>query len=124
MPSSVRFYLVDMPLTKWVSNSKLVTSRFNDRVDIVKEDEATRVLGLHWYNNSYTFSFHGIELSSQVELELTKQSVLSFIAKVFDSLGLIIPFVMYGKVLFQDIWRLDLLWDDLLSLEQQIKFQK
>ena len=116
--------LAGMHLTKWVSNSKLVTSRFKDRVDIVKEDEATSVLGLHWYNNSDTFSFHGIELSSQVQLELTKRLVLSLIAKIFDLLGLISPYVMNGKILFQDIWRLGLLWDDLLPLELQIKFEK
>ena len=76
------------------------------------------------YNNSDAFSFHGIELSSQVQLKLTKRSVLSLITKIFDPLGLISPFVMYRKILFQDIWRLGLLWDDLLPLELQIKFEK
>ena len=79
---------------------------------------------MHWHNNSDTFSFHEIELSSQVQLELTKRSVLSLLVKIFDPLGLISPFVMFGKILFQDIWRLGLLWGDLLPLELQIKFEK
>ena len=105
-PSSVRlvrFYLWQVCFDQMGFYSKLVTSRFNDRLDIVKEDEATSVLGLHWYNNSDTFSFHGIELSSQVQLKLTNQSVFSVIANIFDPLSLISPFIMYGKILFQDI---------------------
>ena len=113
-----------MPLSKWCSNNKLATAKFCDKIDRINEDEATSVLGLQWYSSSDQFSFEGLELNSQVELVSTKRFVLSLIARLFDPLGLISPFVMYAKILFQDIWRLGLDWDDLLPPELQVKFLK
>ncbi|XP_042874774.1 uncharacterized protein LOC122254950 [Penaeus japonicus] len=59
-----------------------------------------------------------------VEVSHTKRSILSIIAKMFDPLGLISPFIMYGKILFQEVWKLKLDWDEELPLELKVKFQK
>ncbi|XP_069988581.1 uncharacterized protein [Penaeus vannamei] len=65
----------------------------------------------------------GIDLDMETHFMSTKRAVLSLIAKLFDPLGLISSFVMYAKILFQDIWRLGLEWDELLPEELQNKFQ-
>ena len=42
----------------------------------------------------------------------TKRVVLSFVARLFDPLGFLVPFVMTVKVLFQRLWLNGLEWDD------------
>ena len=54
----------------------------------------------------------------------TKRAVLSVISKVFDPLGLISPVTMRAKILFQDIWRLGLSWDETLPTDLLFQFQK
>ena len=46
-----------------------------------------------------------------------KNHLLSFIAPVYDSLGLINPFVFRLKVLFQMVCKEKLGWNDILSEE-------
>ena len=46
-----------------------------------------------------------------------KNQLLSFIAPVYDSLGLIDPFVFRLKVLFQMVCKEKLGWNDILSEE-------
>ncbi|KAL7731803.1 hypothetical protein ACLKA6_016736 [Drosophila palustris] len=48
-------------------------------------------------------------LSTQADS--TKRQVLSLVARIFDPLGLIAPVVVQFKILFQDLWLLDLDWD-------------
>jgi len=38
---------------------------------------------------------------------ITKRSVLNFIAKIFDPLGLITPVTYHGKVFLQELWKID-----------------
>ena len=49
---------------------------------------------------------------------------MSLIAKAFDPCGFISPFIMYAKILFQDIWKLDVVWDDKLPDGLEVKFKK
>nr|XP_027223346.1 uncharacterized protein LOC113815482 [Penaeus vannamei] len=111
------------PLSKWHSNCKLFATKFNDKIDHGDEHESTKVLGMKWLSLSDQFVFKGIDLDLETHLVSTKRAILSLIARLFDPLGLISPFVMYAKILFQDIWRLGLDWDELLPKEVQNKFQ-
>ena len=113
-----------MSLSKWKSNSKILTDKFNQNLDHQNEQEAIKVLGMQWFSSLDCFSFDGLDLGSHLELVSTKRAVLSLIARLFDPLGLISPFVMFAKVLFQDVWRLGLDWDEVLPEELQFKFQK
>ena len=49
----------------------------------------------------------------------TKRMLLQFFAKLFDPLGLVCPVTVEMKVLFQDVCRKKLKWDDSLSPEFQ-----
>lgn len=113
-----------MPLTKWISNDETLVSKFSDSFDTPFGGGSSSILGLHWCNSTDTFFFQGLEISSQFGFSCTKRTVLSMIAKIFDPLGLISPYVVYGKILFQEVWRLGLAWDDALPSELQNRFRK
>ena len=47
---------------------------------------------------------------------------MSFIARLFDPLGLLAPFVLYIKILFQELWCLGLEWDELVPKDAHCRF--
>ncbi|CAG7784968.1 unnamed protein product [Allacma fusca] len=73
------------------------------------EDDSIKTLGLFWNPATDEFKFTVEPLSLQ---PVTKRSVLSQIAKVFDPLGLISPVTVRGKILMQILWKLQLGWDE------------
>ncbi|XP_076030377.1 uncharacterized protein LOC143018673 [Oratosquilla oratoria] len=66
----------------------------------------------------------GLDLDCNFDLNITKRNILSLIVRLFDPLGLISTFTMYAKILFQEIWRPRLGWDEILSHDLQPKFQQ
>ncbi|XP_068200652.1 uncharacterized protein [Palaemon carinicauda] len=99
-----------MDLTKLVSNSLLINSQLYDKVPFINFDEPNTVLGLKWCNSQDSFFFDGINSNSSVGVVSTKRSILGLIAKIFYPLGLISPYVMYGKILFQELWMLNVVF--------------
>ena len=95
-----------MELSKCRSNSPVVFSE----LEAGRVDEIVKVLGVTWHPDDDTFSFLGQRLP--VGMVPTKRLVLSLIARLFDPLGLLTPFVMVAKCLFQDLWERKLDWDD------------
>ena len=91
----------------------------------ISSDEPNTVLGLKWCNSQDTFSFDSINPDSSIEVISTKRSILSVIAKIFYPLGLISPFVArYGKILFQELWKLSVSWDQEVPSDLKLKFQR
>ena len=100
-------------LRKWSSNSKDVLNTLEaTSADYVHSfdasDEITKVLGLSWCRNSdeFFFSFKGSPQGI-----VTKRSILSQIAGVFDPFGWLSPIVVKGKILMQELWILKIGWD-------------
>ena len=110
-----------MTLSKWHTNNEHVISLHEQY--FACDVGTTKLLGMCWDPSDDVFSFKGFNLDNKFDLSLTKRNVLSLIARLFDPLGLISPFTMYAKILFQDIWRLGLGWDEILPLDYQHKFQ-
>ena len=107
-----------MDLTKWGSNSDSISKLFGESG--LKSD-SLGVLGLKWDPHNDVFFFDGLNVST--DLCVTKRVVLSLISKLFDPLGLLTPFAIRAKCLFQDIWRQGLDWDEVLCSEMKEKFQ-
>ena len=61
-------------------------------------------------------------MQDAIKSPVNKRIVPSLLAKLFDPMGFISPFIMYIKILFQDIWRLGLTWDEVLPNELLAKF--
>ena len=97
-------------LTKWASNSQLVmdaivpAKRASSSLVEFESSEPLKALGVSW------------DLSPD---PMTKRSLLSLASKMFDPLGLISPFTVRAKILFQELWLKGLLRD--VPLESEIK---
>ena len=110
-----------MTLSKWTSNSKevgeLLNKSFGDRTLDVNSH---KVLGMHWDSSEDCLGFDGVVVS--LDLCVTKRVILSVIAQLFDPFGLLTPFIMVAKGLFQTCWRLGLGWDEVVSDELRQRF--
>lgn len=80
--------------------------------------QTSRILRVIWDPSTDVFSFSFVQLSEYAKtMEITKRSVLRLTAKVFDPLGLVSPFVIQLKILFQTLCAGKLEWDTPLSGE-------
>ena len=104
-------------LTNFSSNSREVLSSIpeDDRsknvriVDLdVDQLPIERTLGVHWLVESDTFGFK-ILLSDKPP---TRRGILSTISSLYDPLGMVPPFLLTGKIILQDLCKLDIDWDD------------
>lgn len=111
-----------MKLHKWGSNSaalsKMLEDEGPDERPLGQQTGVLKVLGLTWKPNEDSLSFsaeHVIEFARQ--RRNTKRFVLQTTARLYDPLGFLSPFVVRAKILFQEVWKLNLRWDDTLPEE-------
>ncbi|KAJ8030134.1 Fatty acid synthase [Holothuria leucospilota] len=110
-----------MHLSKWKTNSDLVANKiFKESSGKYLESESIKVLGLGWQASSDSFDFTGFEVPS--DLYVTKRVVLSIIARMFDPLGFLTPFIMKAKIIFQQLWQSGVGWDELAPQELREDF--
>lgn len=107
-------------IRQWASNNKGIINDLADNMlhanFTVKIDRSLKTLGITW--NTHTDKIcYSIQPTKIIE-GLTKRSILSEIAKIFDPLGLLGPVVLYAKKLMQDVWRCGVQWDE--SVPQSI----
>lgn len=100
-------------LRHWGSNSQEIQTAMQGNKETavnLGEDEETKILGLRWLKptDELTIFVRPNELSSAP----TKREILSEIARLYDPNGLIGPVIVLGKILMQEIWRInELSWD-------------
>ena len=110
-----------MSFSKWSSNSPVVAEMLHHQFrDKYLTAETVKVLGMRWSAQSDSFSFDCVSIPDG--LIVTKRVVLSFIARLFDPLGLVTPFIMMAKCLFQEIWKQGLTWDQPIPESMQMLF--
>ena len=94
-----------MELSKCTSNSPVLFCE-----QAASDEGNVKVLGVSWCPDRDTLNFVGQQLP--VDTVPTKRVVLSVIARMFDPLGFLTPFVMLAKCLFQELWEKQLGWDE------------
>lgn len=70
-------------------------------------------------------SYNGLFYNCYARLgrkKITKRTVLSKIAQIFDPLGLLSPTIISAKLLMQNIWRQNLDWDCILPTELETQW--
>ncbi|KAL6479762.1 hypothetical protein MHYP_G00107950 [Metynnis hypsauchen] len=108
-------------LTKWTSNSTEVLKSIPEQehanrspsLDLDGDPSMERALGVLWdiKNDCLTFSVNVKDKPN------TKRGMLSTISSVYDPLGLVGPFILRGKALFQALCRMKLGWDETIPSE-------
>lgn len=114
------FSKLGMNIREFISNNMNALG-FLKKDDLLHGNEH-KVLGLHWNNTQDTIFFR--IFSPSVNVVINKQYILSYIASIFDPLGLLSPAILPFKLFFQDLWNLKLKWCDPLSASSLRKWSQ
>ncbi|GFR09317.1 integrase catalytic domain-containing protein [Trichonephila clavata] len=104
-----------MELHKWSASNPLLLpdSMCQDKDLSYSSSTETKTLGLLWKPHPDSFAFKISPMTSSCDsLIVTKKSVISTIARIFDPLGLIGPVITRAKIFLQSLWQLKLDWND------------
>lgn len=114
-------------IRNFISNSKNILEAMgqnenNEVKDISMKTElkVERVLGI-WYNTKsdiFTFSLKYTLMDEEIfkgRRMPTKREILRTLMSIFDPLGLLSNFLIYLKILLQEVWRTQMDWDEQLS---------
>lgn len=103
-------------LRSWLSNSKEVLARVRENealheknLQLDKSNSTQRVLGMFWKPEEDVFTF-----STTLALNTdhpTKRQALRVVMSPFDPSGFLRFFLVHGKILIQELWRLKIEWD-------------
>ncbi|XP_077260903.1 uncharacterized protein LOC143896764 [Temnothorax americanus] len=111
------------PLQKWKSNNQEILPPVLDSSNesssessspVEFEPSLVKILGLIWNPETDTFLFS--DKSSQRD-RVTKRTILSEIAQMYDPLGFISPVMIRSKIILQELWLLKSGWDDSVPSE-------
>ena len=106
-----------MLLRKWRSNSPEVRALIppsllepsSTPLPIAQPEQSPKALGIHW--DTQADSLH-VAVPPQPDTSvITKRSIASGTAAVFDVLGLFCPTIIQARIILQDTWKRDLPWD-------------
>ncbi|XP_017468636.1 PREDICTED: uncharacterized protein LOC108360729 [Rhagoletis zephyria] len=123
-------------IRNWHSNSEKVlralkTNNMEGEVSLNSDEEmpAEKVLGLWWVTQEDCFTFRVARNHKNKNLLLndrcpTKREVLSIVMSIFDPLGLLNFYVIYAKIMFQEVWRSGCGWDEYIPEEQYLSWQR
>ena len=69
----------------------------------------TKTLGVEWTHDRdvFIFKFPDVYLDP-----ITRRSILKTVASIYDPLGIASPIILMGRIILQDIVRINLGWDD------------
>jgi len=99
-----------MELGKWVSNSSSVADRSLATTEVQSKgsNSTAKVLGIYRNPEEDMLSYKVCLTTSPKN---TNRQVLLDVARIFYPLGILSPVVVQFKILFQELWLLDLGWD-------------
>ncbi|KAH9635658.1 hypothetical protein HF086_001449 [Spodoptera exigua] len=107
-------------LRKWSTNTpSLLSDVPPDHCQTSKSfeesgNEFVKILGIRWNPSDDNFSY---SFSDSFNVQFTKRSILSIVARIYDPLGWISPVVFAAKSLLQEMWRSNLSWDEAIPKE-------
>jgi hypothetical protein len=126
------FYLCAMKIRKFEGNThsvlkdlkaELMIKDLQDIFEATRSTTKVKVLGLLWdyVRDVLKFDFTAVE---RAEMPITKMKMLILLHRLYDPLGILIPFCITGKLQVQDCWQMGLLWKDNLPHDQETAWLK
>ena len=109
-------------LRKWASNKPELLksfSRSEDQYLSLDPSHKLKALGISWFPEAdqLLYAVKGVK-----NTKITKRSILSELASLFDPLGLIGPVIVMAKIMLQSLWKVMLEWDESVPLEIATKW--
>ncbi|CAB0034926.1 unnamed protein product [Trichogramma brassicae] len=101
------------PLAKWSSSSAAFRAKMPQDTSsaIISLDNCkAKILGLYWDTHEDSLKFK--IMLPPPQQRISKRSILSEVAQIFDPLGIISPVTIKSKVLLQELWLHKLTWDE------------
>lgn len=123
-------------LRNWVSNKIEVVNQIEKpqqanekQLNMGSDKETEKVLGVFWNptDDAIVFKISPHILSNDIirlNKSPTKRQILRILMTVYDPLGLVGNFIMYLKIILQEIWRSGVSWDEPIKEEQLAKWDK
>lgn len=110
-----------LSLRKWNSNNssiiqQLIGENSKDELLNLSNHEYSKTLGLLWGCKEDVLLFSA---NIKQHEHITKRTILSTMAQIFDPLGLINPCILQAKIILQKLWSLKITWDENVSSEIQ-----
>lgn len=96
-------------LCKWASNSTILSGKLAATPSPVPLE--CGVLGMKWSTGPDLLHLE-IANVNKIEGKITKRKVMSATAQLYDPSGLVLPVIVIGKIMQQNIWRQTIGWDD------------
>lgn len=78
---------------------------------VISDDSSVKTLGVSWVPHLDKFEYNSPSVYKEIQ-NITKRSILSFVAKIFDPLGILGPLSIRAKLIIQKLWKLHIDWDD------------
>ncbi|XP_055951616.1 uncharacterized protein LOC129987689 [Argiope bruennichi] len=106
------FERAGMSLHKWTSTSQELLNSFptsNPENNFPIDEQVSKALGMHWKPFEDLFIF---TVKYENKSMLTKRTVLSVVARLYDPLGLLGPVISKIKIFLQKLWLQKLTFDD------------
>ena len=111
------FRLASMMPHKWNSNDINILKEAGIPEDKWAGVTMQKVLGVQWDTSEDVISFDFVKAVATVSDVETKRTLIQQAARIFDPLGLIAPFTLAAKLLFQRCWAAQLEWDEPLPAD-------
>lgn len=112
-------------LSKWASNCPDLLQNLknrNDKVVTIHDEAESNLLGVQWSQAEDIFYFsYQSEISNDV---ISKRTILSEVARLFDPLGLLGPTIVIAKLILQELWKTGTHWDESLPQELHTRWLK
>ncbi|XP_075150862.1 uncharacterized protein LOC142224970 [Haematobia irritans] len=109
-------------LRKWCANHRQLLQDIpqdDQEVNLDFENASIKALGLIWSPASDQFC---LRANLQPVSVITKRSVISDVARIYDPLGIAGPVVVAAKIFIQQLWEDQISWDDELPEDRKTKW--
>ena len=107
-------------LRSWASNSPQLQAITHEE-SVADPSQMVNLLGLHWNVSTDQVCFVPKQLTSDTDIAVTKRNVLQLSSRIFDPLGFLSPVSVRAKLLMQQLWQMNVGWDE--PLEPSIREQ-
>ena len=116
----------DLNIREWASNDKDILRGLSERDTHRRlqlgESQTLKTLGIYWDSQDDAI-FYSVEPTATIT-RVTKRSMSSVIARIYDPLGLLALVIVKAKILLQRVWALKLDWDESLPSELHTEWDR